>query len=236
MIVGFHSSFNDYENKTALICFTQGCNFNCWWCSNSQLKDKKCEEDRTEDMLKHLADNLDFYEAIIISGGEPTIWGNKLISLLSKLRSLDSKLLIKLDTNGSNPNIVKTIVNGGLVDIIAMDIKQDLSNFHAMSEVIGKKYDSNLRDSLLKSIDCMMKHSKIKKIFRTTFIPGLNEINFVNIYRYLESVWSENCEFHIQKFDPSIAVEKREENEPEALTKSLHILDSYGFKYKLKNF
>lgn len=236
MIVGFHSSFNDYEDKTALICFTQGCNFNCWWCSNSQLKDKKCEEDRTEDMLKHLADNLDFYEAIIISGGEPTIWGNKLISLLSKLRNLDSKLLIKLDTNGSNPSIVKTIVDDDLVDIIAMDIKQDLFNFHAMSEVIGKKYDLNLRDSLLKSINYMMKHSKIKKIFRTTFIPGLNEINFVNIYRYLESVWSENCEFHIQKFDPSIAVEKREENESDELTKSLHILDSHGFKYKLKNF
>lgn len=236
MIIGYHSSFNDYEDKIALICFTQGCNFNCWWCSNSQLKSRKCEEDKTEHMITHLTDNLDFYEAVVISGGEPTLWGRKLISLLSTIRNLSPDLLIKIDTNGSNSDVIKEIVDRKLVNVIAMDIKQDLFNFNAMSEVIGKKYDSNLRDALLKSINYMMRENKVKKFFRTTFVPGLNAINFVGIYRYLESVWSENCEFHIQKFDPSIAAEKREESGSNELIKSLQILDSHGFKYKLKNF
>ena len=111
----------DYPGKIACTVFLGGCNFRCPFCHNSELfmgKPEKLMEN--EEFFKFLQSRKGLLDAVCVSGGEPTLYKN-LPEFLKKIKELG--FLVKLDTNGSNPAMVKQLVASGLVDYIAMDVK-----------------------------------------------------------------------------------------------------------------
>ena len=111
----------DYPGKIACTVFLSGCNFRCPFCHNGELLDAGAEilMDETE-LLTFLSKRKGLLDAVCISGGEPTLQAG-LPDLLRKIKELG--YLTKLDTNGSRPEVLKELVGAGLLDYVAMDIK-----------------------------------------------------------------------------------------------------------------
>ena len=111
----------DFPGKIACTVFLGGCNFRCPFCHNSELfmgKPEKLMED--EEFFKFLKSRKGLLDGVCVSGGEPTLYKN-LLEFLTKIKELG--FLVKLDTNGSRPALVKELVEKNLVDYIAMDVK-----------------------------------------------------------------------------------------------------------------
>ena len=111
----------DFPGKIACTVFLGGCNFRCPFCHNSELfmgKPEKLMED--EEFFKFLKSRMGLLDGVCVSGGEPTLYKN-LPEFLAKIKELG--FLVKLDTNGSRPALVKELVEKNLVDYIAMDVK-----------------------------------------------------------------------------------------------------------------
>ncbi len=189
MIIGGLQKFSllDYPDNISAIIFTQGCNFRCHFCYNPMLvwpkfkvgkfknisssdnTDEKIEkvypqfqEDGLFDFLKKRQKKLN---AVVITGGEPTIHKD-LPEFIKKIRKLGFK--IKLDTNGTNPGMIKNLIDEKLVDYIAMDIKGSLEKYAIITGV-----QPNL-NSIKKSIK-IITQSNLPYEFRTTVVPWLVE-------------------------------------------------------------
>lgn len=111
----------DYPGKVACTIFTQGCNFRCPFCHNSDLLGKDGPQTiPTETLLAFLKKRVGLLDAVCITGGEPTLQKD-LPALIREIKALG--YLVKLDTNGSRPAVLKALVEEKLVDYVAMDIK-----------------------------------------------------------------------------------------------------------------
>jgi len=161
----------DYPGKIAATVFLFGCNFKCPFCQNPELVDPKRRtvlrnfggQSSVNNFFKFLDKRKDFLEGVCITGGEPTIRPD-LIDFIKKIKN--KGFLIKLDTNGSNPEILEKLIKENLLDFIAMDIKSSQNNY---SKAAGVKVDLG---KINKSID-LIKNSNIDYEFRTTVVPGL---------------------------------------------------------------
>ena len=166
-IGGFNKlTTQDFPGNLACIIFLSGCNFNCDYCYNRDLVESKAPEINQEDIFSYLDKRSGMLDGVVISGGEATIWDD-LIPFIERIR--EYKLKIKLDTNGYRPEVLKELIDKGLVDYIAMDIK---AIFNKYFNVINKKIDT---DKILESIK-IIKKSKIDHEFRTTLIRGMHTI------------------------------------------------------------
>ena len=155
-------SLVDFEGHIATTLFTRGCNFCCPYCHNSELAlARPMEPISFTDIMSYLKKREGIIDAVCISGGEPTI-NPELKEALRELRAL--KLLIKLDTNGSNPEILRELIDEGLIDYVAMDIKNGLSGYN---RIIGKPHAPI--NELIKSIN-ILRNSKVGYEFRTTLV------------------------------------------------------------------
>lgn len=120
----------DYKGYLAATIFTGGCNFLCPFCHNRDLvmNPDRIDTIKEEELFHFLEARRGKLEAVCITGGEPTLQKD-LPLFLEKLRSLDYK--IKLDTNGTNPALLHELITNGLVDYIAMDIKNSKEKYSA---------------------------------------------------------------------------------------------------------
>ena len=157
----------DFDAHCSCILFTGACNFCCPFCQNSalvvdQLPDP-IDENEIEEYLKARTNVL---YGVVISGGEPTI--NK--GLPDYIRHIKSSYgyKIKLDTNGSNPKMLKQLVEEGLVDYIAMDIKNSLDDYDLAIGI--ENYDTS---KVKESID-YLKEGHVDYEFRTTLVYELH--------------------------------------------------------------
>ena len=114
----------DYPGKLACTVFLAGCNFLCPWCYSKELvlpkeieKQPKISEKEFFNFLKNRKGLL---EGVVLCGGEPTIFKN-LPDFAKKIKKLG--FFVKLDTNGSNPEMIKELINKNLIDYVAMDVK-----------------------------------------------------------------------------------------------------------------
>lgn len=180
MIYGINpSSYIDYPQEIAFVIFTGGCNFNCPYCHNKQIVAKTTKIYNIEEVLAMLKERQGFITAVTITGGEPTIYGEQLIQLIKKIKGLNYK--IKLDTNGSNPLLIKKILDLNLIDYIAMDIKNTFSKYE---QTINQKFDLSLIKQSLNYIE----NSNIKYQFRTTINKTMhNEQDILEICSYLKN-------------------------------------------------
>jgi len=158
-------SLIDYPGNVSAVIFTLGCNFKCPFCHNPELVlpekyNNPLDENEIFSFLKNRKGLLD---GIVVTGGEPTIHKD-LPEFIEKIKDLGFK--IKLDTNGTKPKVVKQLLEQGLLNFIAMDIKASFNKYNILSGC-----ETNL-DNLVESIE-LIKKSDIDYQFRNTFIKPL---------------------------------------------------------------
>ncbi|MCK5459637.1 anaerobic ribonucleoside-triphosphate reductase activating protein [Candidatus Parcubacteria bacterium] len=168
-IRGFQKfSLIDYPDKTAAAIFTGGCNFNCAYCHNKELinfnENGKIFE---KEILDFLQTRIGLLDAVCISGGEPTLQKD-LPRFIRKIKKMG--FLIKLDTNGTNPKMLKNLIDKKLIDYVAMDIKAPL-DWQNYEKIIRVK-NINLIKAVKKSVDILLK-GKTDYEFRTTVAKNL---------------------------------------------------------------
>jgi pyruvate formate lyase activating enzyme len=191
-------SLIEYPGKIGAIAFTQGCNFRCPYCHNPELVDpdlyRECLSE--EGVLSFLEKRKGKLDALTITGGEPTIQ----VDLLDFIKCVKNiGYLIKIDTNGSCPEVLERLISGRLVDYIAMDIKGPL---HKYRTVTRSKIDE---DKIRQSIEIIMK-SGMPYEFRTT-IPKklLHEDDLLEMGKLLRNA---SC-YILQQFIPTRTLDKQ---------------------------
>jgi len=155
----------DYPGKIAATVFLSGCNFRCPWCYSSELvlpeKIKKQPSISKKEFFSFLNKRKGLLDAIVICGGEPTI-NNDLPDFIKEIKKLG--YLVKLDTNGSNPKMLRQLISERLIDYVAMDIKLPKKRYSELFLSI---------DDIQKSID-MLKKDNIDYEFRSTVLPDVH--------------------------------------------------------------
>ncbi|MBM7616057.1 anaerobic ribonucleoside-triphosphate reductase activating protein [Alkaliphilus hydrothermalis] len=157
------SSFIDYPNKISTVIFTGGCNFSCPFCHNGHLLKSGATPIGEEEVQNFLKKRKKFVDAVCITGGEPTLQKD-LKDFIRELKK--DEFLVKLDSNGTNPYVLKGLIEEGLVDYIAMDVKAPLAKYHS---VVGNMVDGeDIRESIH-----LIQNSGIDYEFRTTVCQEL---------------------------------------------------------------
>lgn len=153
----------DFPGRVACIVFTFGCNFRCPFCHNASLVMGEGESDITEEeFFAYLKKRQGILDGVVVTGGEPLLQKD-IEGFLRKIKSLGFE--IKLDTNGTFPEKLKNIVNEGLVDYVAMDIK-NAPEYYAITS--GKE-DIDLT-KIKESVDFLINEAQVEYEFRTTVV------------------------------------------------------------------
>ena len=166
-IIGFiKTSLLDWDGHVVASIYLPGCNFRCPYCHNRDvvLDPDSYDEVPWEEVESFVRENNDFLDGVVVTGGEPTIHDD-LPDLIRRIKALGVK--VKLDTNGSNPRMLKDLIDAGLIDYVAMDIKAPLN----------EKYDdltgiSAPLDDIKRSIE-ILETSGVDHEYRTTLAPIL---------------------------------------------------------------
>lgn len=185
------TTFLDYPDKMACVIFTVGCNMRCPFCHNRELALGTSPADAKamagEEVFEFLKNRKKILEGVVISGGEPTLQPD-LFDFIKKIKEMG--YLVKLDTNGSNPGILKGLIDKKMIDFVAMDIKADWDNY---DKATGIK--ANLRE-IRKSI-MIIEKSGIDYQFRSTIVRGIHD------RRMVEKMKREFPDLVLQKFRPN---------------------------------
>jgi len=159
----------DYPDKVAGLIYTAGCNFRCPFCHNPELvlpeQIKKLNLVPEEDVLSLLLERKGFLEALSITGGEPTLQPD-LYEFIEKVKKIG--MLVKVDTNGSNPVVIERLLADGLVDYVAMDIKGPWSRYNDLANSVVNV------DAIKETIGIIMSLAPDYE-FRTTVAPTITE-------------------------------------------------------------
>jgi pyruvate formate lyase activating enzyme len=193
-IKGFlETSFVDWPGKICSVLFLPYCNFRCPYCHNHPLV-VKADQYRSiplEEVLSRLHSFRGWIDGICITGGEPTLHAD-LPFLMEAIRR--EGLLVKLDTNGSNPEILGRLIREKEVDFVSMDVKAPLDLF-SYRRSTGSLLDLN---SILGSIE-ILKRGQVEYLFRMTVVPGLHrEEDIETLARQLDA----GPRFILQNFNP----------------------------------
>lgn len=179
----------DFPGHVAATIFTGGCNFRCPFCHNSDLLGNDAEVAYTEDeILKFLKKRSGILEGVAITGGEPTLQSD-LRSFILRIRELGYK--IKLDTNGSRSEVLRTLCEDGLIDYVAMDIKTCKERYPVVAGIPSLQIDE-----IEKSVE-FLKQGTVPYEFRTTVVKELhNTEDFLQIGK-----WLSGCSnYYLQNF------------------------------------
>ena len=198
MLLGGHQKLTliDYPGKIATTVFTVGCNFRCPFCHNPELVDLPSipplsrggnQGGVEKEFLAFLKKRKGKLEGVCITGGEPTLQPD-LIDFIKKIKKLG--FLVKLDTNGTRPDVLKKLYDLKLLDFVAMDIKNNKKRY---KETCGNKVDI---ERIELSVD-LIRNSGVPYEFRTTVVPGLHkEKDFEDIAKWLKGAKS----YYLQEY------------------------------------
>ncbi len=159
----------DFPGRIAATLFTGGCNFRCPWCHNFDLVDparvSKLQDIPTNEVLAFLETRIGKLDGICVTGGEPTLWNKDLLSFFRITKQMGFEN--KLDTNGYLPDTLKKFLSSGVIDFIAMDIKNSPQKY---AQSVGlQKIDI---DKITSSVHIIQKWGGEHE-FRTTKVPDL---------------------------------------------------------------
>lgn len=196
----FEESHIDYPGKTSAVVFTGNCNYRCPACHAKYLLERKDGVSEKE-FFDYLDSRKDWIDAVVLCGGEPTL-EKGLEDFAGKIKKRD--LAVKLDTNGSNPDVLRNLLDKNLIDYVAMDVKGP-KNLYA--EITGKEKVNveNVEDSM-KIVQDFSDYE-----FRTTVAPIMryDKIGFMSVgeaeemVKWIIDVTGENKHKHyLQKFVP----------------------------------
>ena len=162
------SSLIDFPDHISCVLFLQGCNWNCWYCHNPQLIPLEAVESdpyMLETFREFLERRKGKLDGVVVTGGEPTIH-HDLPNLLSMIKGMG--YAVKLDTNGSNPQMVRDVLAANLVDYIAMDIKAPWDKYE---KICG----FGVHVEKVKETLALLKKCSIGWEARTTVCPSLDD-------------------------------------------------------------
>jgi pyruvate formate lyase activating enzyme len=167
-ISGFQDmSTLDYPGEVAALIFLAGCNLRCRYCFNSRFLTFKRGFLKNTDYAKNeVTKNLQLLDAIVLSGGEPLLQEKPLIEICKWAQS--HKLKTGIETNGTQPIVLGRLLDLGLLDFVAIDIKAPFYRYHEVTRVDNNSIIANIQRSIK-----ILKQSSIELEFRTTFVPGL---------------------------------------------------------------
>ncbi|HID25004.1 MAG TPA: anaerobic ribonucleoside-triphosphate reductase activating protein [Thermoplasmata archaeon] len=206
-IKGFlKSSLVDWDGYVTAVVFLPRCNLRCPMCHNHEivLTPESYPDVPGKEIERYLMENNDFIDGVVITGGEPTIYGD-LPDFCRWLKSLGS--LIKLDTNGTHPEMIKHLIDEKLIDYIAMDVKAPLHE-DVYNVASGCAVDVS---SIRRSINVIMS-SYVEYEFRTTVVPSF--LTAEDVVKIAETV-SGAKRFVLQQFNPKNTLDpKLREVEP----------------------
>jgi pyruvate formate lyase activating enzyme len=190
------TSFVDWDKKVSSVVFTGECNMRCTFCYNFGLvlHPNKFEVIPEKLILDYLEENSDFIDGLCITGGEPTVQRD-LRAFCEKVKSFG--LDVKLDTNGTNPQLLGQLLDQGLIDYVAMDVKAPLNPVR-YSELAGVNLNGGMAD-IKKSIKLLM-NSGVDYEFRTTVVPGVHTQE--DIEGISQSI-AGSQRYYLQKFKPN---------------------------------
>lgn len=180
----------DYPEHVAATVFLGGCNMLCPFCHNAELIGNPEELYTKESFFQFLKKRNGILDGVCISGGEPTIH-RELPDFISAVKSLG--YLVKLDTNGTNPAMLRQLIHDGRIDYVAMDVKSGLSSYPA---ACGCQVST---DSVLESI-AILKEELVPYEFRTTIVAELHhQKEMIEIGKMLQGA----SKYFLQSFVPS---------------------------------
>lgn len=186
MICGFQkTTLLDYPGHVAATVFLGGCNFRCPFCHNADLvlHPNAAAQYTQQEILSYLEKRKNVLQGVCVTGGEPTLF-TALPSFLYQIKELG--YLIKLDTNGSNPDVLKALYQASLIDYVAMDIKSGFSDYlsvcglsdgHADTDSERKEQNALLLENIKKSIHFLIHEtdaSHFQYELRTTAVKPLH--------------------------------------------------------------
>ena len=163
----------------------------CHYCHNSQLFDSAENKIPLSEVLQYIEKNKKLLSAAVISGGEPTLHPH-LFDIIRQIKTINNSIKVKLDTNGTRPDIVKKLVDEKLVDFVAMDIKAPIKKYE---DVTGMKFNYDIYETAR-----YLKTGSAEYMFRTTVSPKLTEQDIHNIGNTIingAAIWQ------IQQFNPN---------------------------------
>lgn len=216
----------DYPGHLACLIFTTGCNFRCPYCYNSEMVDPKKIKAYHDfvpenEIFEHLAKRKKLLDGVVLSGGEPTLQAD-LEDFIRRIKEMG--FLVKLDTNGARPEVLKKLYQKKMLDFVAMDLKSSLSKYPKVTRV---KVDPQ---KIQKSIELIM-NSKIPYEFRTTVLPCFhNKTEIEKMAKVIKG--AEN--YFLQQFLPKKTLDPRFMKEKKYSGKELQALAEIAGKYVKK--
>lgn len=161
-VAGFQKqSLQDYPGHVSSIVFTKGCNFRCGYCHNPELISNYGKNFMDhEEIFSYMGKSKKLLEGVVITGGEPTIQRG-LVDFIRRLKDMGYK--VKLDTNGSNPGIIKLLIDNKLVDYIAMDYKYPSMYYMQLVR-------TDIRGQVIRESRDLLMGSGLPYEFRTTVV------------------------------------------------------------------
>ena len=183
----------DYPGKIAATIFTIGCNYRCSFCHNPEIVKGIAKVIPEETIFEFLKSRKDLVDGVCITGGEPTLQ-NDLLDFIKRIKHLG--YAVKLDTNGHRPQVIKKLIDKGLIDYIAMDIKAPWKQY---LKVVTRDSDlEKVKESVL-----MIKEGRIPYEFRSTVLPALHSENdIVAMARQIKGA----DKYFLQQFRPAGAL------------------------------
>lgn len=190
-LVGFQPlSLIDYPEKLSCIVWTLGCNFRCPFCYNADIvfgREENLQHIDEDEFFSFLEKRKRFLDGVVITGGEPTLQSG-LPRFIKKIKKRG--FLVKLDTNGTHPEVLKELISRELIDYVAMDIKAPLERYE---ELVNARVD---QERILESINLIKQVPTYE--FRTTVIPNLIDVE--DIEKISELVGK--VKYVLQQFEP----------------------------------
>ncbi len=181
----------DYPGKVACMVYTIGCNFRCPYCHNPELVDETVETTYGEaTILDFLDTRKGLLDGVVITGGEPTMH-EELPAFARRVK--ERGFLVKLDTNGTNPEMLRRAIDESWVDYVAMDMKSPLDSY---SQTVARAVDV---EAIRESISILLA-SPIEYEFRTTIVKSL--LSCEDLKRIGEAIRGAKC-YYLQKFVPT---------------------------------
>lgn len=215
MLIGGFQKFSliDYPAKISAVIFSQGCNFRCPYCHNPELVypqsfQKLIPENSVFDFLSQRQNKLD---AVTITGGEPTLHKD-LPDFIARIKEMG--FLIKLDTNGSNPVMVKQLIDNCAIDYLAMDIKAPFFKYHQVVRAV-------IDISSIKQTISLIRNSSLDYEFRTTLVENFLTVDDVLL---MGSMLNKAKRYSLQQFVTTDKFENRSDSYSSFSKESVQLL------------
>ncbi|HEX7320194.1 MAG TPA: anaerobic ribonucleoside-triphosphate reductase activating protein [bacterium] len=172
------TSLIDWDGKISMVLFFDRCDFHCPFCQNHGFLEQRDAYDEipAEKILTHVKKRRKWIDGVVLSGGEPLAYGEQAVAFMRALKTTGTAL--KLDTHGYHNERLQTIVQEGLVDYVAMDIKAPLEpKKYTVATGLEKAARTSQSDrsvlALVKASTVFLMNGSVDYEFRTTCVPGI---------------------------------------------------------------